>query len=106
MIEALLKEFRLLAPAEALKERILAAARWARREQLLWRWTLAAAAAVLLAAIPINAAINDRAPAPALNIDREVDEIMTSMNDGEFRARIRMALTPPAAPRPKVEGLP
>ena len=101
-LEERLKTFRLHAPAQGVRERILSAARGARRERTLWRWTWGIAAATLAIAIPLNAQIDRPTPPPrSARIEREAAEIARGTDGDRFLARVRTALVPPRIPKVK-----
>jgi hypothetical protein len=98
--EELLWKFRLHAPADAPRARVLAAVRRARRERRLWRWTWAAAAAVLAVAVPVNVALDSAGDfRPSLRVEREVRQLTRSLGDEAVELRLRLALgTGPGRP--------
>ena len=93
--EELIRCVRLQAGAEHLRDRVLRAARWARFEGRLWRWTWGAAAVILGAAIPVNLSLeHPHPPSESPFVARQVEEAMGSIKDESMRPRIKLALTP------------
>ncbi|MBI2900603.1 MAG: hypothetical protein HYY17_10485 [Planctomycetes bacterium] len=98
-MEDRLKSFKLAADAAPQRERVLRAARAARRERRLWRWTWVAAAIVLAVAIPMNLSLDGSAPpTPNPLVEREVAQFPE-----ELRPRARLALAPRGNPRVRTE---
>ena len=93
-LEDRLRNLRPRSPADALRPRVLAAVRGARREQRLWRWTWAVAAAVVVVAVPVNMAIDAPSAVPA----RPPAPDFAETADEGLRLRWRLAVTPRPGP--------
>lgn len=103
-LEDALKSFHLSAPAGDLRSRVLRAARRAGRERRLWRWTWVAAAAVLAAAIPVNASLERPGPPdPVVRRDPALEAMGRTIRDGALELRIRLAHSARPAPPPRFE---
>ncbi len=99
-LEERLKSFRLRASADGARDRVLGAARRARREQRIWRWTWAVAAAVFAAAIPINLHYDRPVTVPPNpRVEREAAQIAAAIRDDTILPRIRRAISPKPGPR-------
>lgn len=89
-----LRSLRPRLPAEGLRARVLSAARSARREQRLWRWTWAVASAVLAVSIPLNAMLDGTEPPSRVVPPAPFGETA----DEGLRRRWQSAVTPRPGP--------
>lgn len=82
-LEERMVSFRLVAPAQSLRARVLEAVLRERRERRRWRWTWAVAVVVVAVAIPVNLSI--KMP------DIVADQSRTSLEawPGELREYVR-----------------
>ena len=95
MIEGDLKKLRLAASADSARERILAAARSARKDQVIGRWIGRGAAGSIFLAI-VLALLGDRGPSNGL-IDQPVRDairLLELAQKGEVVPDLSDALTP------------
>ena len=93
--ESILSRFRLNAPASALRDRVLGAARRERRERRLFRWTWGLAAAVLVMCTWINAALEFPSPPEAPSPQVESARLLAEAVDAKSaEQRFRVALAP------------
>lgn len=106
-IEKSLRSLRWRNSAEPLERRVLAAARHARVEQGLWRWTWRGLAASVFVAVALNASIS---PGPSRSSARGGEPTsspaLEPLGVGELHERARLALSPPITPRKLLEVLP
>lgn len=95
MIEGDLKKLRLVASAEPVRERILSAARSARKDQLVGRWIGRGAAGSVFLAI-VLASLGDRGPSNSLidQPDRDPVHLLELAQKGEVVPGLSDALTP------------
>ncbi len=92
--------------AEPLERRVLSAARQARVEQRLWRWTWRGLAASVVLAVALNASVRSGPnPSSARKIDAPSGPAFEPAGMREFRDRARLAFSPPITPRKLPEVL-
>lgn len=106
-IEKSLRSLRWRGSAEPLERRVLAAARHARLEQKLWRWTWRGLAASVVVAVALNGSIGPGPnPSSARKVEPPSSPAFEPPGMGELRERARLALSPPITPRKLPEVLP
>jgi hypothetical protein len=106
-LEKSLQALRWRNSAEPLERRVLSAARQARVEQKIWRWTWRALAASVVLAVALNASVRSGPePSGAPKIDPPSGLAFEPAGMGEFRDRARLAFSPPITPRKLPEVLP
>ena len=106
-VEETLLSLRLGADSRGQRERILRAARTARREHRFWRVGGLAAAATLAICFALNASLDvTLPPAPTSRLCDAVDEAAKSLDAENLRDRLRIALSPPRKLGPLEEMCP